>query len=46
MNRSTNIEDSIIIDNIFGRNKYLKSKNYAILKATGNVIAIGINGSY
>ncbi|XP_055298732.1 piezo-type mechanosensitive ion channel component-like isoform X4 [Sitodiplosis mosellana] len=35
MRRSSSIEDSLIINNIFGRNKYLKSKSYAILKGIG-----------
>lgn len=46
MDRSNNIEDSCIIDNIFGRNKHLKSKSHTILKAIGNFIRIDINKSH
>lgn len=42
MDRSNNIEDSCIINNIFGRNKQLKSKSHTILKAIGNFITIDI----
>lgn len=40
MNRSNNMENSVIIDSMFGRNKYLKSKSRTILEGIGNVNTI------
>lgn len=43
MERSNDIEESIILDNIFIRSKYLKSKSFVILEAIGNQTFIRMN---